>query len=166
MEACRKANKGEESLSLVINTKPYGEVTINEDQIIDFPDGILGFDYIDKFVVLEDKDSPFVWLQAYNEPDLAFIMMSPIHFAGEYELVISGSDLEVLGTKKPEDLIVYAIITIPENDPSQMTANLQGPIIIHPDKKIGRQAISLSDKYNVRHNIMDEMKAREEKGDS
>ena len=48
-------------------------------------------------------------------------------------------------------------MTIPSN-PSEMTANLQGPVIINPEKRLGRQVISLSDKYNVRHRILDEMK--------
>jgi flagellar assembly factor FliW len=39
-----------------------------------------------------------------------------------------------------------------------MTANLQGPVIINPAKRMGRQAISLSDRYGVRHVILEEMK--------
>lgn len=52
---------------------------------------------------------------------------------------------------------MFAIVTIPTN-PSDMTANLQGPIIVNPDKRLGRQAISLSDRYSVRHKILEEMK--------
>ena len=45
-----------------------------------------------------------------------------------------------------------------------MTANLQGPVIINPSKKLGRQAISLSDRYNVRHRIIDEIKKNQKAG--
>ena len=54
-------------------------------------------------------------------------------------------------------LLVLAIVTIPEN-PTETTANLQGRVIINTKKKLGRQAISLSDQYHVRHLILEEMK--------
>jgi flagellar assembly factor FliW len=65
--------------------------------------------------------------------------------------------------REPESLLVFAIVTIPEN-PSLMTANLQGPIIINPEKKLGRQAISMNDRYHVRHRILDEMKKTSQTG--
>lgn len=152
-------------MGMIIKTRPYGDMEINEKQIVDFPEGILGFDYIKKFVLIDSDDSgsPFKWLQALDEPDLAFVVIRPVDFLGVYELVISQNDLEAVGTEKPDVLLVLAIVTIPAN-PSDMTANLQGPVIINPDKKLGRQAISLSDKYHVRHRILDEMKKTSEAG--
>jgi flagellar assembly factor FliW len=146
-------------LGIKIKTRRFGEIEINEQQIIDFPDGILGFDYVKKFILLDTQDekSPLKWLQAYDEPELAFIIIRPVDFMREYELVVSMNDIEAVGAKDAEILLVFAIVTIPSN-PSDMTANLQGPIIINPEKKLGRQAISLSDKYIVRHRILDEIK--------
>jgi flagellar assembly factor FliW len=146
-------------LGIKIKTRRFGEIDIKEQQIIDFPDGILGFDYVKKFVLLDTQDekSPLKWLQAYDEPELAFIVIRPIDFMREYELVVSMNDIEAVGAQDAEFLLVFAIVTIPSN-PSDMTANLQGPIIINPEKKVGRQAISLSDKYTVRHRILDEIK--------
>ena len=142
-----------------VKTRPFGEIEVNEKQLIDFPDGILGFDYVKKFVILDsdEANSPLKWLQAIEEPQLAFIIIRPIDFLMEYELSISASELQAVETKKADDLLVFAIVTIPV-DPKEMTANLQGPIIINAEKSIGRQAISLSDKYTVRHRILDEIK--------
>ncbi|MBN1496930.1 MAG: flagellar assembly protein FliW [Spirochaetes bacterium] len=146
-------------MGITVKTRPYGEMEVREEQIIDFPDGILGFDYVKKFVLLdtEDETSPLKWLQAYDEPGLAFIVIRPIDFMREYELYISMNDIEAVGASGAENLLVFAIVTIPAN-PSEMTANLQGPVIINPEKRLGRQAISLSDKYSVKHRILDEMK--------
>jgi flagellar assembly factor FliW len=146
-------------LGVKIKTRPFGEIEINEMQIIDFPDGILGFDYVKKFVLLDTQDekSPLKWLQAYDEPNLAFLIIRPIDFLREYELMVSMSDIEAVGAENADTLLVFAIVTIPKN-PSDMTANLQGPILINPDKRLGRQAISLSERYSVRHKILDEMK--------
>jgi len=150
-------------LGTVIKTKPFGEIEILDEQIIEFTDGILGFDAVKKFAVLEEDKSPFLWLQAFNEPDLAFVIISPLEFLDEYSLVISQTDIDDVGAKSPEELAVYAIVTIPSDKPSTMTANLQGPIIINPVTRKGKQAISLSDKYHVRHSILEEMKKRAKK---
>jgi flagellar assembly factor FliW len=146
-------------LGIKIKTRRFGEIEIKEQQVIDFPDGVLGFDYVKKFVLLDtqDENSPLKWLQAFDEPELAFIIIRPVDFMREYELVVSMNDIEAVGAKDADVLLVFAIVTIPSN-PSEMTANLQGPIIINPEKKLGRQAISLSDRYTVRHRILDEIK--------
>jgi len=146
-------------LSIKVTTKPFGEIEVNELQIIDFPDGILGFDFIKKFIILDagDPGSPFKWMQAFDEKDLAFVIIRPLDFMNEYELSISQNDLETVKASNIDELLVFAIVTIPEN-PRNMTANLQGPVIINPAKRIGKQAISLSDRYTVRHSILDEMK--------
>jgi flagellar assembly factor FliW len=152
-------------LGIKVNTKPFGEIEINELQIIDFPEGILGFDFIKKFIIMdaEDEGSPFKWMQAFDEKDLAFVIIRPLDFMEEYELVIAQNDLDTVKSDNIDELLVFAIVTIPEN-PRKMTANLQGPIIINPEKRIGKQAISLSDRYTVRHNILDEMKKHNKAG--
>ena len=152
-------------MSIKVTTKPFGEIEVNELQIIDFPDGILGFDFIKKFIILDagDPGSPFKWMQAFDEKDLAFVIIRPLDFMNEYELSISQNDLETVKAQNIDELLVFAIVTIPEN-PRNMTANLQGPVIINPAKRIGKQAISLSDRYTVRHNILDEMKKNNKAG--
>ena len=147
-------------MASTIKTKPFGEIEVQDEQVLDFPEGILGFDFVDKFVLLEEKDSPFLWLQAFTEPELAFVMVSPLQFMAEYSLVISQTDLDDVEAASPEELSVFAIVTIPSHDPADMTANLQGPVIINMQKRKGKQAISLSDKYRVRHKIMEEMHSR------
>ena len=141
-----------------ITTKAYGEITVEDRQIFEFPEGILGFDYIKKFAFIDadDDKSPFKWLQAIEEPDLAFVIISPVDFLHSYELHIAQAEYEAINAKKSDELLVYAIVTIPDN-PSEMTANLQGPIILNPKNNTGRQAISISDKYHVKHKILDEM---------
>ena len=152
-------------MKVKVDTKPFGEIEVDEGQIIDFPEGILGFDFIKKFVILDsdDEGSPFKWMQAYNEKGLAFVIIRPSDFMDRYDLVISQSDYETVKAESAEELIVLAIVTIPDN-PSDMTANLQGPIIINPVRRLGKQAISLNDRYTVRHRIIDEMKKNQKAG--
>jgi len=149
-------------LTIKINSKPFGEIDVPEESIIEFKDGLFGFEDVKKFIVLDEKEpeSPFKWLQAVDVPSLAFVIIRPIDFLREYTLSISDSELIAIDAKSPENLLVFAIVTIP-GDPSLMTANLQGPIIINSESMKGRQAISMNDKYHVRHSILEEMKKAE-----
>ena len=94
-------------MGIQINTKPYGEIEVSEKQIIDFPDGILGFEFINRFVILDSIDnSPFKWLQAFTEPDLAFVIIMPDDFLNSYDLVISEIDLQPMGTDNINELLM------------------------------------------------------------
>ncbi len=145
-----------------IYSRPFGKITVNDSDIIVFPDGLFGFDSLNRFILLEEKESPMVWLQSYEEADLAFVLLRIVHFMSDYELSMSQSDLEALGTDDTASLDVYAILTIPEDDPSRMTANLMGPVVINPAEKIGRQVISLSDRYRTKHSVLEELKRKKE----
>lgn len=139
-------------------TKPFGEIKIDERQIISFPDGIPGFDYIRYFVLLDsgDANSPFKWLQALDEESLAFVIIQPSDFMDDYEPEISQADLDAIECVDEQKLLIFSIVTIPD-DPAKMTANLQGPIMINTEKRIGRQSISMNERYSVRHRILAEM---------
>ncbi len=145
-------------MGVKVKTRPYGEIEVEDKQVVDFPDGILGFEEQNRFIILDtdDENSPFKWLQSFQEPELVFVIIRPADFMADYKLMVSQADLEAVEADKPEKLIVFAIVTLP-SEPADMTANLQGPIIINPIKRIGRQAISLSDRYRVKHRIMDEI---------
>lgn len=135
-------------------TQPYGEMEIAENQIFQFSDGIFGFEYVTRFAVLDgDEDSPFKWLQAVGEP-LAFVILQPEYFLDSYDLKVPQSDLESIEAANPDSLLVFTIVTIPEN-PEDMTANLQGPVILNPASGKGIQAISLNDAHTVKHRIID-----------
>ena len=59
--------------------------------------------------------------------------------------------------KKPEDINVFNIVTIPE-DIEKMTANLQAPIIINRKNNRGKQIILDNPDYQIKHYILEEIK--------
>lgn len=147
-------------MGIVIQSRPFGKIEVDEKQIISFPDGILGFEFVKKFVILDSAEkTPFKWMQAYSEPDLAFVIIRPEDFMEKYDPSISQADLDALEAKSSDKLVIFSIVTIPAN-PSCMTANLQGPIVINTKKRIGRQIISMDERYKVKHKILDELKKR------
>ena len=141
---------------MTIETKAYGEIDIDERQLVDFPVGLFGFENLRKFALLDAHQQPFYWLQSLEETDVAFVLLDPLVFRPDYTFDAPEADIEALGADNHEDLLVFCIVTIPE-DERQMTANLQGPLVIHRKKRIGRQIISTNPKWVIRHNVHDEL---------
>ncbi|GFN35864.1 flagellar assembly protein FliW [Tepidimicrobium xylanilyticum] len=137
---------------MLLHTKHFGEIEINEERIIDFPEGILGFEDEKQFVIInnEDEENPFQWLQSVANPDLAFVIINPFFVYPNYEIVIPETAQEKLKLKDEKDVAVYSIVVVPE-DIEKMTANLLGPIIINTKEKLGKQVVLDDDRYTTKH---------------
>jgi flagellar assembly factor FliW len=141
-----------------INTKAYGHVDIDERQTIFFPGGIIGFEQFKNYALLDASQQPFYWLQSLDVVEIAFVLISPLVFRPDYTPDVPGEDLAELGQEEEDDILLFTIVTIPENQ-NRMTANLQGPLLINRRKRIGRQSISLNPAWRTRHVIVDELAA-------
>ena len=142
-----------------LNTSRFGEIDVNEEEIITFSDGLFGFEDRKKYIICQmEEDNPLMWMQSIEEGSLAFIIIRPFEFNPNYSLQLSDNDVEELGLTSPDDSDIFGIVVVPE-DPSKMTANLQGPIVINRILKKGKQVISTSPKHKLKHFILDEMKA-------
>lgn len=142
-----------------IDTKYFGLVEIDENAIINFPEGLPGFEEVTRFVLLgkENNNSPFVWLQSVDQPKLAFVMLDPRLLIPDYIVDVDDSEVEILGIEDTKDVLIYSILVIPE-DISKMTANLKAPVLINTVAKKGKQVILDNEVYSVRHYVMDELK--------
>ena len=145
---------------MILDTKAYGRVEIEESQLLDFPQGLLGFEEYRKFALIDAHKKPFFWLQSTEEARIAFILIKPSIFHEGYDPGISREDYDDIGAAGVEDCLVFAIVTVPESGP--MTANLQGPLYICKKTRQGKQCISPRDEYRTKHDILEEMAARSE----
>lgn len=139
-----------------IVTKPYGEIEVEEKQGVHFPHGLFGFEELRDFVLLDAAQQPFYWLQSLQSPAIAFVLIDPRVFRPDYTPDVDPEELTELGLDSPEDLLLFVIVTIPENQKS-MTANLQGPLLLNKGTRVGRQSISANPRWGVRHAILEEL---------
>jgi flagellar assembly factor FliW len=145
---------------MMIQTSRFGAVRLQDDDVIEFPEGILGFNDLRKFVLLDDpNDEIFAWLQSCEVPQIAFPVLEPELFAGNYEAVLTKHDLESLGLKKGQKTRSFAIITIPD-DVTQMTANLKAPVVINIEKRIARQIVLQDNNLAIREPIFAKLQSR------
>ena len=101
---------------MLLKTKHFGEINIDEKKIINFEDGIPGFENEKRFIVLYEGDdkSPFRWMQSIDNPDLAFAMVDPIMIVPDYDGEIPKEAVEKLEIEKPEDIMVLSIVVVRE----------------------------------------------------
>lgn len=143
-----------------VSTSRFGSIQVEDDAVISMPDGMLGFSEITRYVLIQHRDgSPFLWYQAVDEPNLAFVVVDAFTFFPDYEIVMSSEDVDVLKCAKPADLAVFLVVVIPDN-PEEMTANLRGPLVINVENKVARQVVLTDEKYSPHHSIMEEMRKR------
>ncbi len=143
-------------MTMKIRTKPYGEMEISDRQRLIFPRGIFGFEELREFALLDAAQPPFYWLQSLQRVEIAFVLIDPHFFRPDYAPDVDPAELQEIEIKTPEDMLVFAIVTIPE-DSSRMTANLQGPLLINRRTGMGRQSISTNPLWGVRHTILEEL---------
>ena len=128
----------------------FGVCEIQNESVLTFPSGILGFPDCHRYVILDhDTDAPFKWLQSLDEPGLAFVILDPVYFHPDYDVQVPHEALLEVDGNDNEELIVSVLLTIPSNDPTGITANLRGPLLMNPRTKLCKQLI-LSDSYPTR----------------
>lgn len=138
----------------IIQSRPFGEVEISDNQILTLPQGLLGFEDYTKFALLEENsETPFFWLQSLNDPELAFIVIQPSSFLDNYQPLIPASELEEIGLQQIEQAAILLIITVPNENLMEMTANLQGPIVLNPQTRTARQFISRDESHPIRQRV-------------
>ena len=134
-----------------IQTKYFGDITIDEKDIITFENGIPGFLDEKRFVILPLADAQIYFvMQSVNTPQLAFVVTNPILFYQDYDFTLDDPVVEQLEIQKPEDVRVFNILTLREPF-EKTTVNLQAPIIINKKTNKSNQVILNNESYKTRH---------------
>ncbi len=148
---------------MFINTKIFGEVEITEDKIINFPDGIIGFPELKRFTLLHDEEqgvsAGIRWLQSLEEPAFAMPVMDPLVVKADYNPEVIDELLSGIGEITADNLLVLVTVRVP-SDLTQMSVNLQGPIVINVDERKACQIILGADAYPVRFPIYEILQSR------
>jgi flagellar assembly factor FliW len=131
-------------------TKFEESVEIDDSNIINFEQGLPGFEEEKKFVLMPIDGTPFSILQSVTSTALAFVTANPFVFFKDYDFELSTSVQEQLQISKSNDVFVQVILTVADLF-EESTANLQAPIIINKERNIGKQVVLTDSKYQTRH---------------
>ena len=156
---------GEGWYSMEILTKAFGKITIDDEKIINFPKGIVGFPDLTEFALIHDEEKgteTIHWLQSIQEPGFAMPVMDPLLICPEYNPEVDDELLSHLGELNQEELLVLVTVTVPK-DITKMTVNLKGPIVINAAERKATQVIVEGDQYQVKFPIYDILDANKKK---
>jgi flagellar assembly factor FliW len=142
---------------LIIQTRLFGEIEIEDEKILTFPSGLVGMKKLKRFIILDtEKDKPFRWFQSLEDPHTAFLTIEPRLFRPNYRVAVQKNELAQLGIAKETEILILCIVTL-YKEPKTLTANLQGPLLINAENRMGKQVIITENHYNSRHDILKEL---------
>lgn len=150
---------------MLVKTRKFGEIDLDERRILSFSNGILGFEDYKKYTLLydnEDGDRPDIsWLQSIEEPTLSIPVISPFLIKSDYNPKVEDELLKSLGEVTEDNIVVLVSITVPGNA-ENMTANMKAPFIINSDTRRGNQIIVENSDYEIKYRFYEILKALKE----
>lgn len=131
----------------------FGPFDVPRESLLTFPSGLLGFPEWTRYVILDhDTNAPFKWLHCTEEASLAFVVIDPLLFNENYQVTISPEARGEVEGSETDELGLAVILTIPSDDPSAVTANLRGPLLMNPRTRLCKQLV-LSEDYPTRYPV-------------
>ena len=148
-----------------IITKLFDEIEVDEDKLINFPQGIIGFPELKDFLLVHDSESEggIRWMQSIQEPAFAMPVIDPLIVMPDYNPSIEDDLLIPLGNVNDDNTLVLVTITVP-HDIENMTVNLKAPIVINGENRKANQIIAEDEKYPVKFPIYQLLKDNMENG--
>lgn len=149
---------------MVIKTKNFGNIDINEENIYTFDCGIPAFEDLKRFTIIQQEDNSgikplFCWLQSIEDPETSFVIMDVYDIIPDYNPLVYDSDLESIGEVKEDNLLIYNIVVIPQTV-SKMSVNLKAPVVINLTTKKGKQVVVKNEDYSVKYYFYEELKKK------
>lgn len=121
---------------MLIETSRFGSLDLEESVFIRFPWGIPGFEQVKRYVILEYKQGPFRWLQAVDEPTLAFVVCEPEVVGLQYGVPIEKG--KPIGLSSPEDLVVLIMVSFNRQE-KRISPHWRGPLLFNSLSRLAYQ---------------------------
>ena len=151
-----------------VNTRIFGEIEVEEEKLIQFANGIVGFPELKDFALIYDEekgtDSDVRWMQSIQEPNFAIPVIDPLAIKPDYNPVVEDELLNPVGEINPAELLVLVTITVP-TDITKMSINLRAPIVINAAVKKACQIIVEGEDYPVKFPIYEILQANKKAGE-
>ena len=140
--ACSEESTQAGHAVLRVRTRRFGEIEVNPERVITMTSPILGFPESRRYILRpHGADSPFLWLQSLDNPDLAFVVVQSALIDVAYAPRLAELDREELALASGQDAELLIILTLLPNAHPPMTANLLGPVALNPERRLAKQLL-------------------------
>ncbi len=137
---------------MLLKTKYFGSIQCEEEDMLQFPEGLYGFEEEREFFLLpfEGGDGGLLCLQSVATPGLAFVAMDPFSLKPDYAPVLTAGELRAMEVERSEELCFYAFCVVRE-PVGESTVNLRCPVVINDRTRRATQVILESGGYEMHH---------------
>lgn len=135
-----------------IRTSRFGVITVDEDRLMNFPRGLLGFPNYTRFALIQTGNGNyFFWLQSVDEPAVAFVVTDPNTFFKDYDVPLRTETYEDLAFT---DIKFAQILVICNKVGDWLTGNLLGPIVLNGENRMAQQVVLTEKKWTTRQPLL------------
>lgn len=135
-----------------IQTSRFGLLDVDEQRVLQFPSGLLGFPNYKRFALIQTgSEKCFFWLQCADEPNLAFVVADPSVFFKEYDVPLREETMEEL---ELTDVSLAQVLVVCNKVDQWLTGNLLGPLIINSANRKGQQVVLTDKKWTTRQPLL------------
>ena len=128
---------------MLIHTTRFGNLRVASEDLFHFPEGLIGFEQLQRWVLLADAQNDAVgWLQSVLHADVALAVVSPRRFVPEYRVRVAPDSLEPLQLTESDSTFVLNTVARNANG---LTLNLKSPILFNLDRRLGSQVLTTDD---------------------
>jgi flagellar assembly factor FliW len=137
---------------MVIETTRFGRMEVDDDRIITFPKGLLGFPEYQRYALIQTgEENYFFWLQAVEVPSLAFVVTDPGIFFKDYQFNLKEETQQELNLT---DMAYSQVFVICNKVGDWLTGNLQGPLVVNAQNRMGGQVVINDKKWTTRQPLL------------
>jgi flagellar assembly factor FliW len=137
---------------MIIETSRFGELEVDQDRLITFESGILGFPDAHEYALIQTGEgSAFYWLQSVDRKELAFVVCDPRLFVADYKIPIKQEELKPVQLEDLEKAQVFVIVNKVDD---LLTGNFQGPLVVNVENRKARQLVLSDKRYSTRHPLL------------
>jgi flagellar assembly factor FliW len=149
-----------------IQSTRFGTLVVDDERIINFPNGLLGFPDHKRFALIQTgEENYFFWLQSADEPNLAFVVTDPAIFFKGYEVPLRDETRQDLGLGAPAGDEEQTLTTLTAGTFLQvfvicnkvdewLTGNLLGPLVVNAQNRLAQQVVLTEKKWTTRQPLM------------
>ena len=135
-----------------IQSSRFGVIDVEDERIIAFPNGLLGFPSYTRFALIQTgEENYFFWLQSVDEPNLAFVVTDPGIFFKDYQVPVREETAQELQLADPAYLQTFVICN---KVGEWLTGNLLGPIIVNAQNRLAQQVVLTEKKWTTRQPLL------------
>lgn len=100
-----------------------------------------GFPDRSRFALVQlDDDGVLCALRSLDDPELRFLVVSPVSFFPDYAPVVDEEAVAELGIESADDVLVLLVLTAGDSL-ADTTANLAAPVLVNPATRRAQQVI-------------------------